>query len=165
MPHAMKYVCTLFIVLVCSSSMIAQVLKTTEQEQLLEFYQSQRYDEATRLLKRIFGEHPEDLKAIAMLAYASNMAGEFQIAEAQYFKFTHADAKNIAVLFNLAGLNAKRGDEGNASEYYRQVLAVDSNNFNALRLLGNSLNDPIQKLEHLAKANQFRPTDGDAHTM
>jgi tetratricopeptide (TPR) repeat protein len=157
----MKYIFALFFLFGCSSSIVAQVLKTTEQEQLLEYYQSQRYDEATRLLKRVFGDNPEDLKATAMLAYASNMAGDFKIAEAQYLKLNQADSKNLAVLFNLAGFYAKRGNEEKARGYYRQVLSVDSNNFRALKLLASSLNDPIEKMEYLAKANQIRPTDGD----
>lgn len=157
----MKYIFALFFLFSCSSSIVAQVLKTTEQEQLLEYYQSQRYDEATRLLKRVFGHNPDDLKATAMLAFASNMAGDFKVAEAQYLKLNQADSKNLAVLFNLAGLYAKRGNEEKARGNYRQVLSVDSNNFRALKLLANSLNDPIEKMEYLAKANQIRPTDGD----
>lgn len=157
----MKYICTLFLLFFCSSLSIAQVLKTTEQEQLLEYYQSQRYDEATKLLKQVFGANPEDLKATAMLAYASNMAGDLKVAEAQYLKLSQADAKNIAVLFSLAGIYAKRGNEERARGYYRQVLAVDSNNFRALKLLANSLDNPIEKVQYLTKANQIKPTDGD----
>lgn len=157
----MKYICTLVLLFFCSSFSIAQALKTIEQEQLLEYYQSQRYDEAAKLLKHVFGADPEDLKATAMLAYASNMAGDLKVAEAQYIKLSQADAKNIAVLFSLAGIYAKRGNEEKARGFYRQVLAVDSNNFRALKLLANSLDDLIEKMQHLTKANQIKPTDGD----
>lgn len=158
----MKYIYALILLFFCcSSSIVAQVLNTRDQEQLLEFYQSQRYDEATRLLQHVFGDNPEDLKATAMLAYASNMAGDFKVAEVQYLKLNQADGKNMAILFSLAGLYAKRGDEGKARGYYKQVLAVDSNNFRALKLMANGLNDPIEKMEYLVKANRIKPTDGD----
>lgn len=157
----MKYFCTFLLFLLFANALSAQILKTADQEQLLELYQSQRYTEASALLQRVLGDDPQDLKASAMLAYASNMAGNFILAEKQYLKLQQADANNIGVLFNLAGISAKRGNEEKAKTYYRQVLAVDSNNIRALKLLALTDLGPDEKMKYLTRANALNPGDGD----
>ncbi len=157
----MKYISSLLLLLVYASSLFAQVLKTAEQEQLLEFYQSQRYVEASGLLQRSFGNDPQDLKATAMLAYASNMAGDLKLAEKQYLKLNNADSTNIGVLFNLAGIYTKRGNDEKAKAFYRRVLAVDSNNIRALKLLALTNLGTDEKMKYLSRANQLNPADGD----
>lgn len=157
----MKRLYTLILFLCASLPLMAQALKATEQEQLLEYYQSQRYDEAAKLLRAVFGDNPEDLKATAMLAYASNMAGDLKTAELQYLKLNQAEPENIGFLFSIAGIYAKKGNEERAKGYYRQVLTIDSNNFRALQLIANSSSDPNEKLRYLAKANQIKPENGD----
>lgn len=139
----------------------AQLLKSADQEQLLEYYQSQRYDDASKLLQGAFGEDPQDLKATAMLAYASNMAGNLKLAERQYLKLNQADPKNIAVLFSIAGIHAKRGNDEKAKGFYQEVLNVDSNNFRALKLIASTTNDPDERLKYLKRASKLNPTDGD----
>jgi tetratricopeptide (TPR) repeat protein len=139
----------------------AQLLKSADQEQLLEYYQSQRYDDASKLLQGAFGEDPQDLKATAMLAYASNMAGNLKLAERQYLKLNQADPKNIAVLFSIAGIHAKRGNDEKAKGFYQEVLNVDSNNFRALKLIASTANDPDERLKYLKHANKLNPADGD----
>lgn len=139
----------------------AQLLKSADQEQLLEYYQSQRYDDASKLLQGAFGEDPQDLKATAMLAYASNMAGNLKLAERQYLKLNQADPKNIAVLFSIAGIHAKRGNDEKAKGFYQEVLNVDSNNFRALKLIASTANDPDERLKYLKRASKLNPADGD----
>jgi tetratricopeptide (TPR) repeat protein len=139
----------------------AQLLKSADQEQLLEYYQSQRYDDASKLLQGAFGEDPQDLKATAMLAYASNMAGNLKLAERQYLKLNQADPKNIAVLFSIAGIHAKRGNDEKAKGFYQEVLNVDSNNFRALKLIASTDNDPDERLKYLKRASKLNPADGD----
>jgi tetratricopeptide (TPR) repeat protein len=139
----------------------AQLLKSADQEQLLEYYQSQRYDDASKLLQGAFGENPQDLKATAMLAYASNMAGNLKLAERQYLKLNQADPKNIAVLFSIAGIYAKRGNDEKAKGFYQEVLNVDSNNFRALKLIASTTNDPDERLKYLKRASKLNPADGD----
>jgi tetratricopeptide (TPR) repeat protein len=139
----------------------AQLLGSADQERLLEYYQSQRYDDASKLLQEVFGADPQDPKATAMLAYASNMAGNLKLAERQYVKLNEADPKNIAVLFSIAGIHAKRGNDEKAKGYYQQVLNLDSNNFRALKLVASMATDPNERLKYLKRASQLNPADGD----
>lgn len=153
----MKCICTCFLMLILSSELLAQVLKTAEQEQLLEYYQAQRYDEASRLLKTAFGDDPSDPKEIQMLAYPSNMAGDLKLAEKQYIKLNKANPEDLGTLFSLAAIYAKRGNDDKAKMYYQQVLSIDSNNFRALKMIASSTNDPVEKRSKLVKANQVNP--------
>jgi tetratricopeptide (TPR) repeat protein len=159
----MKYLLTICLIVLLNCFLHAQKLKTLEQEQLLEFYQSQRYAEAAKLLKGIFGEDPQDLQAVSMLAYANNMAGSLKDAEKQYLKLYQADTNNIAVLFSLAGINAKRGNDDKSKALYQQVLRIDSNNFRALKLVANMItaDKAEEKLKYLQTANRLNPSDGD----
>lgn len=149
--------------LLFSTSVKAQALKPADQEQLLEFYQSQRYPEAAKMLQEIFGQDPQDLKAISMLAYANNMAGSLKEAEQYYLKLYQFDAKSLAVLFSLAGINARRGNEEKTKAYYKEILTIDSNNYRALKLLAGTLSSGLngEKLKYLKSANRINPTDGD----
>lgn len=157
----MKHLSALFLLLLLVSPVCAQTLKVSEQEQLLEHYQSQRYAEAAKLLQQIFGEDPQDLKALSMLAYANNMAGSLTQAEKYYFKLSQVDPKNVAVMFSLAGINARRGNEEKAKEYYKQVLDADSNNFRALKLIAAAVRKPEERLKYLSRANLINPVDAD----
>lgn len=157
----MKYFLTICLLSLFMPHLQAQVLKSEDQERLLEFYQAQRYDDASRLLQQAFGEDPQDHKAIAMLAYASNMAGNLKLAERQYVKLHQTDPKNIAVLFSIAGIHVKKGNDEKAKGYYQQVLTIDSNNFRALKSVANSTNDPDERLKYLTRASKINPVDGD----
>ena len=139
----------------------AQVLNADDQERLLEYYQWQRYEDAATLIKEVFGDDPHDLKATSMLAYASNMAGNLKQAEQQYIKLNQANPKNIAVLFSLAGIHSKRGNDDKAKSFYQQVLEVDSNNFSALKLIASIADHPDERLNYLKRASRLNPNDGD----
>jgi tetratricopeptide (TPR) repeat protein len=139
----------------------AQVLNADDQERLLEYYQSQRYEDAATLIKEVFGDDPHDLKATSMLAYASNMAGNLKQTEQQYIKLNQANPKNIAVLFSLAGIHSKRGNDDKAKSFYQQVLEVDSNNFSALKLIASIADHPDERLNYLKRASRLNPNDGD----
>ena len=144
-------------------SLQAQSLKPAENEQLLEYYQSQRYPEAVKMLQAVFGQTPADPKAIAMLAYANNMAGFIKEAEQYYLKLNQLDNKNLSVLFSLAGINARRGNEEKTKVYYKEILKVDSNNYRALKLLASTINSGAngEKLKYLKAANRINATDAD----
>jgi tetratricopeptide (TPR) repeat protein len=159
----MKHLILLILALLLNICIYAQTLKPAEQEQLLDYYQSQRYTEAVKLLQEIYGQNPQDEKAISMLAYANNMAGSLKEAEQFYLKLYQLDTKRLAVLFSLAGINARRGNQEKTVHYYKEILKIDSNNFRALKLLGSTLNSGVntEKLKYLKKANQIIPTDGD----
>mgnify|MGYP003914635921 CR=1 FL=1 len=157
----MKYFYSLCFLLFLILPASGQTLNTGDQEKLLEYYQSQRYYDASKLLQRTFGEDPQDLKAISMLAYASNMAGNLKLAERQYTKLNQADPRNIAVLFSLAGIHSKRGNDDKATSFYQQVLAIDSNNFRALKLIASIADHPDDRLKYLKRASKVNPLDGD----
>lgn len=157
----MRIICALYFLFGMILPSQAQLLSSGDQEKLLEYYQSQHYDDASKLLQQTFGEDPEDPKAAAMLAYASNMAGNLQLAERQYTKLHQLDSKNIAVLFSLAGIHAKRGVDEKAKAFYQKVLEVDSNNFRALKLIASTADHPDERLKYLKRAGKLNPADCD----
>jgi Flp pilus assembly protein TadD len=139
----MKHLVLITIALLLNVTIKAQTLKQAEQAQLLEYYQSQRYPEAAKMLQEIYGQEPQDVKAISMLAYANNMAGSLKEAEQFYLKLYQLDARNIAVLFSLAGINARRGNQEKTETYYKEIKKIDSNNFRALKLLASTLSSGV----------------------
>jgi tetratricopeptide (TPR) repeat protein len=67
----------------------------------------------------------------------------------------------LAVLFSLANINVKRGNTNKAAAYLKQIIAVDSNNFNAYKRLANLVDSSQLKLNYLKKANQLNAEDAD----
>ena len=145
------------------STLQAQTSVSPNQEKLLEYYQNQRYMEARSYLDSVYGKDTQDPRAISQLAYASMMAGMLPQAESCYLKLNALKPGNMPVLFNLASINLRRGNEEQAKAYYKEILQIDTNNLKVYKQLANLIYMPTnkEKLAYLQKANGLNPVEAD----
>ncbi|SMC50352.1 tetratricopeptide repeat protein [Pedobacter africanus] len=134
-----------------------------DNEKLINYYQSQQYGEAAAYLKGIYKEDTEDTKELSQLAYVNLMAGRLTEAEIHYLKLYSKLPKNVSVLFNLANLSIRRGNDEKAKGYYKEILKIDSTSFNAYKQLAalSSEGNPEEKMAYLISANRLNQTEGD----
>lgn len=157
----MKKLFLLFSVLFVHQISIAQT--KPDQEKLLEYYQAQRYAEAALYLQSIYREDTENLKELTQLAYANLMANKLPEAEKNYLKLHAQQPTSLPVLFSLANINTRRGNELAAKQYFLEIIKIDSTNFNAYRSLADLSKGELNKnkINYLTKANQLNPSDPD----
>ncbi len=141
----------------------AQSNPAPDKEKLFELYQNQRYAEAARYLKEIYGNDINDVKALTQIGYCFLMAGNTVDAEKHYARAYELDTKNLSVLFSLASINNRRGNDVKAKTYYTEIVKIDSNNFNVYKQLANLYPQPTDSLKivYLKKANSLYPTEAD----
>lgn len=132
-----------------------------DQEKLLEFYQTQKFAEAANYLKSVYPQELNDIKALSQIAYCNMMAGNLAVAEKNYLKINELSAKQLPVLFNLANINARRGNTKNAVVYLQEIVSIDSNNFNVFKQLANYTDSVSQKIVYLQKANKINSGEAD----
>jgi len=133
-------------------------------EQLLEFYQNQRFADAVSLLKSNYPEPIADAKVLASMAYASQMSGKLADAEKYYSRIYELDSSNYHVLFNLGNVNLLRGNELKAKGYFTDLLKKDSANFTVYKDMAQISIDESNKdltVFYLEKANTLQPTNAD----
>lgn len=145
---------------------IAQAKQTIDNSKLLEFYQTQRYADAAVYLQSIYNEDTQDPKEISQLAYAYVMAGKLPEAEKSYLKLYEQQPNSLPVLFSLANINIRKGNDEKAKEYYEEIITNDSTNFNAYKRLadvykGEDVKSLTTKISILEKANKLNNTDAD----
>ena len=131
---------------------------------LLDYYQNQRYLEATNYLKSIYSEPINDIKVLARLAYTSQMAGKLPDADGYYQRILNNDSTNTAVLYNLAALNQRRGNNNKAEVYYKRIISKDTTAFQVYKQLANisrNKTDITSQLVYLQKANKIDSVDFD----
>ena len=159
----MKKLLSILLILVCNLAALAQTTPAVNQEKLLEFYQTQHYSEAAAYLKSVYGAETEDAKELSQLAYANMMAGNLPFAEKVYLKLHEQQPANLSVLFNLASISRRRGDDINAKSFYLEIIKTDSLNFSVYKQLAAMVTNPIdpEKLFYLKKANTINPVDPD----
>ena len=156
-----KYVSllTLFIIAAITQAQT----RNLDKEKLLDFYQNQRYAEAASYLENVYGKESNDPKALSQLAYVHLMAGLLPEAEKNYLALQQLQPANITVLFNLASISLRRGNEEKAKSFYLEILKADSTNFNVYKQLANLYplsNDP-DKIKYLEQANKINPAEAD----
>ena len=132
-----------------------------DKEQLLEFYQNQQYKEAAAYLKSAYPNAITDAKVLAQISYCYMMAGNLVEAEKTYLQLNVVQPNQIPVLFSLTNINAKRGNSKNAISYLQHIVALDSNNFNALKQLANLTDSLSKKIIYLKKANEVNAYEAD----
>jgi len=134
-----------------------------DKELLLEYYQTQRYAEAAKYLAQYYDEENADEKALTQLGYVNLMAGNLSVAENIYLKLYTLQPKSLPVLFSLGNIQLKRGVDEKARNYFQEIVAIDSTNFNAYKQLASLSNaDSLgAKLNYLKKANHLNPTEAD----
>src|ERR1700761_6339630 len=145
-------------------SKFQQPQEKSVNEQLVEFYQNQRFNDAVNLLKTSYPEPITDGKVLASMAYASQMAGKLADAEKYYNRIYELDSSNYHVLFNLGNVNLLRGNELKAKGYFIDLLKKDSSSFVVYKDMaaistGESNNDLT--VHYLEKANSIQPTNAD----
>lgn len=159
----MKKLNCLLLILICVLKAAAQTSVTADQEKLLELYQTQRYSEAAAYLQSTYGNEVTTPKELSQIAYANMMSGNLQVAEKSYLRLHEQQPGSLPILFNLAGISQRRGDTQKAKDYYREIIKIDSLNFNVYRQLASLLLNPLdlEKLIYLKKANKINPTHAD----
>ncbi|TDQ08578.1 tetratricopeptide repeat protein [Pedobacter metabolipauper] len=157
----MKRLCFLFFILIGVQFSNAQSGIKLDNEKLLDYYQTQRYAEAALYLQSIFKEDTENPKEIAQLAYANIMANKLTEAQKNYLKLYAQQPKNLAILFNLATINIKRGNNEKAKGYYQEILTIDSTNYRVYKQLADISPNLVEKFSFLLKANKLNPIDGE----
>ncbi|MEQ7799850.1 tetratricopeptide repeat protein [Pedobacter sp. ASV1-7] len=145
---------------------IAQSKRTIDNDKLLEYYQSQRYVEAANYLQSIYNEDTQNPKEIKQLAYAYVMAGKLPEAEKNYLKLYEQQPKSLPILFSLASINVRRGNDEKAKEYYQEIIRNDTASFNAYKGLaelykGEDKKTIDKRMSILYKANKLNPIDPD----
>lgn len=141
----------------------AQQNAAADQTKLLEYYQAQRYQEAAEYLKTVYPAETNEARELAQIGYANMMAGNMAAAEKSYLKLYQQQPNSLAVLFNLASISRRRGDEAKAKTYYLEVIKLDSLNFNVYRQLAAMVMLPNapEKTFYLKKANRIQPSHAD----
>lgn len=159
----MKPLYLLFLILCSCFSVYAQSVNSIDQEKLLEFYQSQRYAEAAAYLQTVYHEETDNPKELAQLGYSNMMAGNLPVAEKEYLKLYSLQPRSLALLFNLASISRRRGDDQKAKSYYLEIIKTDSLNFNVYKQLAAMLINPVdpEKIYYLEKANTINPQNPD----
>lgn len=135
-----------------------------DDSRLLEYYQSQRYAEAADYLKQGYPEPIKEIKILAKLAYASQMASRLVDAEGYYQRIYDSDSTNTAVLFNLGSINIKRGNNQKAGIYYKKIIEKDTTNFIVYKQLAKisfESGEQANNIMYLTKANKINPADPD----
>ncbi|MDR6784755.1 tetratricopeptide (TPR) repeat protein [Pedobacter africanus] len=134
-----------------------------DNEKLINYYQSQQYGEAAAYLKGLYKEDTEDTKELSQLAYVNLMAGRLTEAENHYLKLYSKLPNSVPVLFNLANISIRRGNDEKAKGYYKEILKADSTSFNAYKQLAalSSEGNPEEKMAYLISANKLNQTESD----
>lgn len=147
----------------CTYSALAQTGSTVDKEKLIEFYQSQRYTEAAAYLQTVYGTETDEPKELSQIAYTNLMAGNLAVAEKSYSKLYAQQPTSLPVLFNLATISIRKGDEGKAMSFYKEIIKIDSTNFNVYKQMASLVLNPVspEKITYLEKANTINPIHPD----
>ncbi|RYG21866.1 MAG: tetratricopeptide repeat protein [Chitinophagaceae bacterium] len=159
----MKRFITLMLFSFFYQTIFAQNVITYDREKLLEFYQSQRYADAAHYLQSVYPEDTQDAKALNQMAYCFMMAGKLPEAEKKYLKVLDQQPNSLPVLFSLANINSRRGNDTKAKAYLENIVKLDSSNFNAFKQLAGLYSDEADSLKvaYLQKANKLNPIEAD----
>jgi len=159
----MKSTLTLLLSLLFFQYLNAQEAVNYDKEKLLDFYQSQRYADAAQYLQTVYPEDTQDIKALNQIGYCFMMAGKLPEAEKNYLKIINQTPNSVPVLFSLANINIRRGNEIKARGYLEHIIKIDSTNFNVYKRLADLYNEPTDsmKIIYLVKANKINPVEAD----
>lgn len=159
----MKRLITLMLFTFLYQHIYAQNAINYDREKLLDLYQSQRYVDAASYLQTIYGEEVQDVKVLNQIAYCLMMAGKLPEAEKNYLKIINQQPNTLPVLFSLANINVRRGNDKQAKVYLESIVKLDSTNFNAYKQLAGLYTNDLdrQKIIYLNKANQINPIEAD----
>lgn len=155
----MRKLFTLIFALCFYQNLSAQ--NSIDKEKLLDFYQTQRYEEAAQYLQSIYPEDTKDVKALSQIAYCYMMSGRLPDAEKNYSKINQLQPNTLSVLFSLVSINSRRGNKPASQLYLLNILELDTNNFKAYKQLAGFTDSVKLKVAYLKKANRLNPTEAD----
>jgi len=92
------------------------------------------------------------------------MAGKLADAETYYQRVYDNDTTSLTALYNIAGINTRRGNLAKAAGYYKKYILKDSTNFLVYKQMAriSAQNyDESGQINYLKKANQIDPTEFD----
>jgi tetratricopeptide (TPR) repeat protein len=95
------------------------------------------------------------------------MANDLPDAESYYQRAYAIDTTNQTILFNMAGINLRRGNFLKAELYYKQIVSKDTGNFTVykqLASLSERKNDTVSAINYYEHANKINPNDVDIAT-
>jgi predicted Zn-dependent protease len=160
----MKSIIILPVIFLLSLAAFAQQTAKPDDALLLDYYQNQRFADAYTYLKQTYTEPVTDAKALAQLAYTSQMAGRLADAESYYQRVYNIDSTKTPVLYSLGSINLRRGNSQKAELYYKKIIARDTTNFmvyKQLAQISSDRNDIASNIVYLQKANQLNPAEPD----
>lgn len=157
---------TLSILIFSCLSVYAFSQQTTKVDdtRLLDYYQNQRFGDAADYLKSVYQEPVTDKKALAQLAYVTNMAGKLAEAESYYQRVYELDSTSTGALYSLGSINLRRGNNGRAEGYFQKIVAKDSTNFLVYKQLAQismERADYAAVIAYLQRANKLNPAEPD----
>jgi tetratricopeptide (TPR) repeat protein len=158
----MKSICLFIILVTLSIACFAQ--QKADNSILLDYYQNQRYAEASDYLKQTYTEPVTDAKALSQLAYTSQMAGRLADAENYYRRIYDIDSANTGVLYSLGSINLRRGNVAKAENYYKKITDQDTTNFlvyKQLAQINHDKSDMTAYILYLQKANYLNAAEPD----
>lgn len=151
------------LLLVVSASFAQQNTKADDAV-LLDYYQSQRYQEAVDYLKKTYPEPVTDIKILSRLAYTTQMANKLPEAQAYYQRIYDMDTTNLGALLSIGNLNLRRGNEQNAELFFKKILLQDTTNitvYTKLATIATHKKDTLYAVNYLQKANNLNVMDAD----
>jgi tetratricopeptide (TPR) repeat protein len=165
--HLTKNICSLFLFFLLPIVLHAQKKSLPDPVKLTEYYENQQYTDAVNYLQNFYKEDGKEVKIWRPLAYCYMMAGDLSSAEQIYLNLYALEPKNTALLYNLGTVNLKRGNFDKAGNYFREILSIDSANFDANKQLAllsqKNLNYEAGKsedqLKYLIRSNKLNPGD------
>ncbi|HWW41862.1 tetratricopeptide repeat protein [Pedobacter sp.] len=164
-----KNIFSLFLLFLLPIVLHAQKKSVPDPVKLTEYYENQQYTDAVNYLQNFYKEDGKEVKIWRPLAYCYMMAGDLSNAERIYLNLYALEPKNTALLYNLGTVNLKRGNLEKAGNYYKEILSIDSVNFDASKQLAllsqKNLNYEAGKaedqLKYLIQANKLNPGDSE----
>jgi tetratricopeptide (TPR) repeat protein len=154
----------LFLFLSIIQPVFSQEITPLDNGILLDYYQNQRFDQASTYLKKISPEPVTDMKILKALAYCAQMSGKLPEAECYYERIFAIDSTSTSVLFSLGSINMRRGNSIKAEGFYKEIILRDSTNFIVYKQLAQISEDKKEiasALNYLQKANKLNPIDAD----
>lgn len=160
----MKSILLPLLFLLAALTTFGQQTGKIDDARLMDYFQSQRYTDALNYLRNSFPEPVMDIKILSRLGYVAQLANKLPDAEGYYQRAFQLDTTNQMVLYNMAGINIRRGNTSKAEMYYTMYLARDTANISVYSHLGSvaaSRHDTINAVKYFAKANTLNPLDAD----
>lgn len=123
-------------------------------ERSAEALEQGNFSQAESLLRPALAEHPNDARALGLMAVILDAEKRYEDAESFYDRALKLDPRSPALLNNIGNHYLEKGDFGRAKEAYLKVVTVDPAHPNAnlhLAQMSVATKDGQAALEYLAR--------------